>query len=394
MPPISPDPIPDRHPHDETLARFLAGECDAGEQQAVSEWAAENAAYAKRLDEARHAWAAWQEPVAKGDVDAFLHRLRRARTEESQPGRAVSSPSVSANVLRHSRATNTHSSTLWRSTAVRIVALVTTAACIIFAYGVSRTHHRQGAGGNIARRYATTAGQYATVTLDDGSMAVLGPATKLNVRRDGDGPTVATTTSVEGEVMFTVGHRSAAPFIVRAGGTSVRVLGTTFTVRRYDTDHATRVAVIDGRVAVNAERQGGTARTVVLPRGALAVVDSGEIHVTPVVAIDEYIAWTKGRLIFRNTPFRDVLLALERAYGVTIHLSDSALAKAPVTWTVPTADRSLPDVLDGLTSALDADATRANGVITIVARRTPAHTPTRRDTVVHPSFGQESQYGR
>jgi transmembrane sensor len=252
-------------------------------------------------------------------------------------------------------------------------------------------HHRNAGRSTHAaeRRYVTTTGQHAVVTLDDGSQAILGPATTLLVSAT---PSTGTAITVSGEAVFTVTHRTHSPFTVRAGNTLVRVLGTNFSVRRYPTDNTVRVAVTDGRVSLRSTIETTQAHEdVVLAARMLAIVDdSGRARVTPNVAVDDYTAWAHGTLVFRQTPLPEMVADLGRAYGVDLRLGDSTLSRRAFTWTVSVTHLTLDDVLDVLTGALHAHVTRSDSVITIV----PGRSSVRRSTDPRFPPSLENQYGR
>jgi ferric-dicitrate binding protein FerR (iron transport regulator) len=250
-----------------------------------------------------------------------------------------------------------------------------------------------GAGARvIEQQYVTTAHQRATVTLPDGSRAVLGPQTTVHVLRRA----TSTEVSVVGEVLFTVTHDTRAPFIVRTHHAVTRVLGTTFSVRDYDGERSARVVVADGRVAMQAARHVGAVvpqavvPQVVLVANTLGVVtDSGQVTVTPNVSAQTYTAWTTGQLVFQDTPIPQIVAELRRAYGVDIRVSDSVLTKQTLTWTVESERYSLTQALHELTALLDAHVVQAHGVILLVPGRREPPRP-----ALHSPFASEPQYGR
>jgi len=250
------------------------------------------------------------------------------------------------------------------------------------------THGRSDAPSrnSTTRTYTTAVAQRAIVALPNGGQAILAPATTLEVTSP---DTRHTQVTIVGQAQFTIVHGAQSVFAVRAGNTLTRVLGTTFLVRRYDTDHATRIAVRDGKVSVHALNRPG--RETVLAAGTFAFVqDSGDVITTPQLGVDDYTALANGRFAFRDTPARDVVTELNRAYGVDIRVPDSALAAHPLTWTVMSKEQSLPDVLDGLATLLDAHVVRTGHAFTLVRGR-PA--PRKSIAPRHPS-SMESQYGQ
>jgi transmembrane sensor len=219
------------------------------------------------------------------------------------------------------------------------------------------------------RTYATAVGQQATVTLADGSRALLGPATTLSVRSDS--PNAGLDLHVIGQAMFTVAHNQKRPFRVHVGNAVARVLGTTFLVRQYAADRLTSVVVTEGRVSLQGVRDhAGISDSKVLTANMLGTVnDSGQVLVLPNVAVEDYTGWTRGQLVFHKTLVRDAVIELGRAYGVEIRVSDSSLAAQTLNCTVLVAQQSLEDVLEPLSVALDAHAVLTGRVITLVPGR-------------------------
>jgi transmembrane sensor len=228
------------------------------------------------------------------------------------------------------------------------------------------------------RRYATAAGERATITLTDGTVVRLGPATNLRV--------TTKAIDVDGEAFFAVTHRSHEPFVVRAGNTVTRVLGTRFIVRKYRGDHTPRIIVADGRVAVRVD---GTAASAILSAGTLATVtDSGTLDVANDIVPSDQTTLIDGRFVFRDVPLADVVGELERAYDIKMQVADSVLAHRTITFTASVAAESLTDVLDFLSTALDAHYTRSGKTVTFApgarASARPRQSPARK----------EAHYGR
>ena len=93
--------------------------------------------------------------------------------------------------------------------------------------------------------YATDIGERRSITLEDGSTIDLNARSKVRVRfsdRERD------VKLLEGQALFSVAHDASRPFIVSAGNTAVRAVGTQFDV--YRKSHGTTITVVEGRVAV------------------------------------------------------------------------------------------------------------------------------------------------
>jgi transmembrane sensor len=188
--------------------------------------------------------------------------------------------------------------------------------------------------------------------------------------------------TIQGEALFSVAPHSGTPFVTQTEHATVRVLGTTFLVRRYAADSATRVMVTDGRVAVG---------DAILTAGMLGVAtDSGAVTVTSGIAPDDYTAWTAGQLVFQNTPVRDMLVELSRAYGVDLHVADTTLGDRRLTWRIAVTQRSLRDVMHSLSVLLDAHYTTSARVITLH----PGRAASARPALPRGTSDQEPQYGK
>ena len=106
------------------------------------------------------------------------------------------------------------------------------------------------------QRYATAAGERQHLTLPDGSDLTLNTRTVAEVEWHLRSRQVRL---VDGEALFDVTHSTWRPFVVRAGETTVRVVGTAFNVRRAD-PHVTvtvlRGGALAGTVPVAETRRG------------------------------------------------------------------------------------------------------------------------------------------
>jgi ferric-dicitrate binding protein FerR (iron transport regulator) len=271
------------------------------------------------------------------------------------------------------------------------------ASVVLGVVGTVRFNHPGVRSSQVSpvRTYTTAPGQQSTVTLADGSQAILGPSTTLSVNTgssEAESPSAAIDVRVNGQVFFTVQHSTTRPFRVQAGNAVAQVLGTQFMVRHYETDHISQVIVANGRVSL-APVRGGVAvgKGQILVANAMGTVtDSGRVQVTPNVAAEDYTAWTMGQLVFHKTPARDAVVELGRAYGIDIRIDDSTLATQQLTWTVPLARQSLGGMLESLADVLDAHIVRNGRIITL----RPGRAATRRPIGPTSPLASERQYGK
>jgi transmembrane sensor len=337
------------------VARYLNHSCTAEERRAVMAWAAQDPANARGLDEARRVWEATGELPDSWDVVrgwlALEERLDAIDAGRTAGATAAPRRGRPAHAIRVLRTRGTH-------------ALLAAAAAIVVAVGVTVTSLRLRAPLAVAgREYATAAGEQLNVTLIDGTRVALAPESRLRVPAAYGRAT--REVALDGEAFFRVVHDSARPFHVRARGADARDVGTAFDVRAYGSDSAVEVAVAEGRVAVSAVatagRQGVTSS---LGAGDLATVTpAGHIGMVHEADLGPFVGWTDGELVFHETPLGDVVPVLERWYGVTIVVTDPALARRPIyaTYTM----QSMTDVLTQVTSTVGAHYTQQGRVIKI-----------------------------
>jgi transmembrane sensor len=207
--------------------------------------------------------------------------------------------------------------------------------------------------------YATSTGERAHLTLANGTRVTLAPVTTLSIRDN--------VVTLVGQAAFSVPHQVKSSLQVRTGRVWTRVLGTTFDVRRYATDTVTQVFVLEGKVVT------GGSRTATLTSHMVANVTDSTVTATPVDDVSVLSGWTKGRLVFRNTPTAEVLATVGRWYGVTFQLTDSKIGRYPLTVSFD-AQWSRSDVYAALETILDVQMA-ARGDTVIVSKRRAQRTP-------------------
>ena len=207
-----------------------------------------------------------------------------------------------------------------------------------------------------AQTYATSTGGYERVVLADGSVVELNANSVVRVDLLPNERRVALQ---RGEAHFTVAHDKARPFIVSAHGVAVRAVGTAFNVRLAAT--SIEVLVTEGKVAVSEVGPALAAvpsgndlgiqtsvpangsptllvaneRTLIslalpksvapIPKATAPVVEK----ITP-EAMREALSWQERKLVFSETPLRDVVAQFNRRNRTQLLIGDPTLAERPV----------------------------------------------------------------
>lgn len=161
-------------------------------------------------------------------------------------------------------------------------------------------------------------GQYRII-LSDGTAVWLNASTSLRFPIAFAGK--ERRVEVKGEAYFEVAKNAAMPFIVKAGSSEIKVLGTHFNVMAYADDKLIKTTLLEGRVEVSSDKRtssGKAGSLVVLQPGQQAQLDkNNEIKVMD-ADIEEAIAWKNGNFIFNNETLESILAKISRWYDVKI----------------------------------------------------------------------------
>lgn len=158
----------------------------------------------------------------------------------------------------------------------------------------------------------TNPGMLTSVVLPDSSVVILNSESSLVYPSSFDGET--RNVILKGEAYFCVAKDKKKIFIVNApGNTQIRVYGTSFNVEAYPDEGVVNTTLVCGKVSfVSRGRQ-----EVIMKPGQKAKynIDNGSV-ILGNTFVDGDIAWKDGKLIFRDTPFDEVLKSLSKRYNV------------------------------------------------------------------------------
>jgi len=179
---------------------------------------------------------------------------------------------------------------LWAGAAVAATALP-----VAFLSGVL-SGGSEGGANNIK----TQVGQTAHVALEDGSLAVVNTASRLDVRQS---PSLRSVRLDEGEAWFQVAKDATRPFVVSVGDVRVRAVGTAFSVRKRD--DGADVQVTEGTVEVWTTAHSGTRLRVSAGTSTFVSETHGvqELVKDP-AEIERQLSWRDGVLQFDGNTLR------------------------------------------------------------------------------------------
>jgi len=168
----------------------------------------------------------------------------------------------------------------------------------------------------------TGTGEEKQIVLADGSRVVLNTTTRLHERFTSR---VRWLDLEQGEAVFLVRHDIHWPFVVVAGKTSTRDVGTEFDVLHLT--GRTDVSVLSGRVQVDAPSAAHTRQQIALSAGQAAVYTNSE-GLGPVSAADlsRIAAWQRHRVEFHDDTLTSAVSDFNRYITRRIVLGDPSLA--------------------------------------------------------------------
>jgi transmembrane sensor len=176
--------------------------------------------------------------------------------------------------------------------------------------------------------YATTIGETRVVPLEDGSVITLNTNSKVLVRYTKARREIRLS---QGEALFDVAKNRKRPFVVLAGDTQIRAVGTSFTVKMLPLQPV-QVLVQEGVVEV--KRPDAVAAAAIRARAntlVMAIPDApiAAEMVTP-TQLTRDLAWRVGRIAFDNKPLKDAADEFSRYSDTHIQI-DPLIADRTIT---------------------------------------------------------------
>ena len=133
---------------------------------------------------------------------------------------------------------------------------------------------------------------------------------------------------LSGEAYFEVTKDSVRPFIVEVDrGFEVKVLGTHFNIKAYDTDDSYETTLVEGKVQVS---QGNKTKITLEPSEQMVIGKDGR-HEVRVVNTSYYTAWHEGWFYFNDESLEQVLTMIGRWYDVDFVFAKENLKGIAVT---------------------------------------------------------------
>jgi transmembrane sensor len=211
--------------------------------------------------------------------------------------------------------------------------------------------------------YTTGVGQRLNTQLSDGSRLQLNTDTKVRIRfSDGE----RRVELLRGQAFFDVAHDKARPFIVAAGPTQVRAIGTRFDVRKID--QAVRVTLAEGRVSVR--DPAAPAGDWTLSAGQSVLVGDKTTAAPARADVASATGWTQGQITFHDVTLAEAAAEINRYSRTKIVLGEGAAPAAKVNGVFQTGDTQ--EFVAAVSDAFELQAQRRlDGAIELRGRHPP-----------------------
>ncbi len=126
-----------------------------------------------------------------------------------------------------------------------------------------------------------------------------------------------------GEACFDVSKNKKRPFVVHTPYYDVRVLGTKFNVKAYESDNKIVTTLEEGNVEILMNGNVRLQEKTILKPGEQLIYDlnAKKIEIKN-VNTGIYTSWKDNKLIFVNMNLKELIVILERKFGVDIKVAD------------------------------------------------------------------------
>jgi ferric-dicitrate binding protein FerR (iron transport regulator) len=187
-------------------------------------------------------------------------------------------------------------------------------------------------------------GQVKTIYLSDGSVVKLNSGSSIKYPRYfiKDHREVY----LHGEAVFSIKHDPSQPFLVHVGDLVIKDVGTRFNVKAYQ-PRMVVTTLAEGGVREYDDKSGESVSIRLVPGEQSVFYANTHRFIKKRVNADDYMAWTVGSLVFRQSPLSSVILDISRHFNVKVHIGTGVSVNQLFT-TQFSPSESLTDMLEVL----------------------------------------------
>jgi ferric-dicitrate binding protein FerR (iron transport regulator) len=195
-------------------------------------------------------------------------------------------------------------------------------------------------------------GSISELALPDGSVIFLNADTRIKYSIDGKSN--FREVFLEGEAWFEVAKNKKKPFIVHTNALDVKVTGTRFNVKAYNNENEVAATVENGSIVIQSSNDYNIGEELTLKPGEQLVLNKETKEaVVKQVNTKWFTSWKNNKLIFINMELKDLVVLLERKYGVDIEVKREEIMKLHFDGTIK--DESIIEILEIMKKTLPID---------------------------------------
>lgn len=284
---------------EELLPGYLSGDLPDKDQAMIDEWRIQSPENEVIFQESIKAW----------EAIPLLHEMERFNSFEA---------------LKKINARITHQETTKLWITVQRVAAILIIPLLIYSGYISMQNlsmKRQPEEHIVMQTISSRQGMVTQFDLADGTKVWLNSGSKLQFPNSFTGG--LREVKLTGEAFFEVAKNKDQPFRVNAKDLQIEVLGTSFNVVSFEDEQQAEVVLVEGKVKLSVENDNINKEFGVMLPGQKAVYSEiNQKLFAQNVAVEKYIAWRDGNLIFRDDNMEDVAKRLSRWFNVEIIIDD------------------------------------------------------------------------
>lgn len=233
----------------------------------------------------------------------------------------------------------------------RVASIIAIVLLVAFSYGLTQLNNQKVI-------VSTKPGQNLNLVLPDESEVILNSNSTIEYRP----LAFAFSRKVElkGEAFFDVKKSAFKPFRVQSDDLRIKVMGTRFNVNAYPNAYNYEVVLEEGSVHVSMASFHHQKSALSPSERLLMERNTGKAKISK-VNTRLYTSWTQGVLYFYDTPFSDVVIRLQRRYGVQMEMSEQLVGNFLFSATI--RNEPLAEVLGLIEAVLPVNVLEKEGIV-------------------------------
>lgn len=195
-------------------------------------------------------------------------------------------------------------------------------------------------------------GSVSEMILPDGSVIFLNADSRVKYSIEGENG--IREVFLTGEAWFEVAKNEEKPFVVHTPFYDVNVTGTQFNVKAYETDSEVTTTLEEGQVIIQSSEKLKLAEEIILKPGEQIVLNK-ETNAASIKTVNTkwFTSWKDNKLIFVNMNMKELVVLLERKYGVEIDVKSNEILKLHFDGTIK--NETIIEILEIMKKTLPID---------------------------------------